>query len=71
MSYIDTQGMTMDDPYDEGKVFKGDPDTYPSFKSNIAKIVDSESTTSKLSTPKIAKPNAPASKISMSKQSWK
>ena len=34
MSYIDTQGMTLDDPYDKGKVFKGDPETYPSFKSN-------------------------------------
>ena len=34
MSYIDTQGMTMDDPYDKGKVYKGDPESYPSFKPN-------------------------------------
>ena len=44
---------------------------YPAFKSNTAKTPDSESGASKISTPKMAKPNAPVSKISMSKQSWK
>ena len=34
MSYMDTQGMTMDDPYDKGKVYKGSPESYPEFISN-------------------------------------
>ena len=38
MSYIDTQGMTIDDPYDKGKVYKGSRESYPSFKSNTTKL---------------------------------
>ena len=26
--------LLMDDPYDPGKVYKGDPESYPSFKPN-------------------------------------
>ena len=38
MSYIDTQGMTLPDPYDEGEVYKGSPESYPEFNVNKTKL---------------------------------